>query len=44
MEQELKNHLRDNVKLFLDIDNQIQTLQEAIKERKKKKNNYLIKF
>ena len=38
MENNFKNQLRDNVKTFIELDNQIATLQQAIKERKKKKD------
>ena len=36
-EQNLKTKLREAVNQFLEIDNQIITLQKAIKERRKKK-------
>lgn len=37
MEHEFKNKLKGAVKEYLELDNQIITLQKAIKERKKKK-------
>ena len=37
MEHEFKNKLKGAVKEYLEIDNQIITLQKAVKERKKKK-------
>ena len=39
MEQEFKNKLKMATKEYLELDNQIKTLQKAIKERKKKKTN-----
>ena len=36
--QFFKQKLKDNVKEYLNIDNEIATLQSAIKERKKKKD------
>ena len=38
MEQEFKNKLKMATKEYLELDNQIKTLQKAIKERKKKKD------
>ena len=35
--QFFKQKLKDSVKEYLNIDNEIATLQSAIKERKKKK-------
>ena len=38
--QSFKNQLKQVVKEYLDIDNEISTLQKALKERKEKKKNY----
>ena len=38
--QSFKTQLKQIVKEYLDIDNEISTLQKALRERKEKKRNY----
>ena len=42
--QSFKTQLKQIVKEFLDIDNEIATLQKALKQRKDKNSNLLLVF